>query len=212
MLCYRGCRLEATHITTKGKHVCNKVAQKCPVVKKKIGEKSGATRRANPVRRTAEQKARQSAVIKKQYASGSRNIDNYRHKIAETNKKHWATVKRVPWNKGLKGAQVAWNKGLKKEEPMDILERDDPIYRNFKQYRNRVAVRTEKVYEEYQHEINPEGYMRGLAGVEGAWHLDHIVSVREGFDNSTSVEEICKKENLQMLPWLDNILKYDGSR
>jgi hypothetical protein len=48
------------------------------------------------------------------------------------------------------------------------------------------------------------------AGIDGAHHIDHIVSVREGFEKSIPVEDIADPTNLQVITWLDNIRKYDG--
>lgn len=42
---------------------------------------------------------------------------------------------------------------------------------------------------------------------QGGWHLDHIVSVRTGFERGTPPEEIAHISNLQMLPAIDNIRK-----
>ena len=77
----------------------------------------------------------------------------------------------------------------------------------YKRYSRRVHVLTHKVYEEHKNEINPNNYPRGLAGVDGVYHLDHIVSIRYGFDNNIPEEQIAVKENLQMLPWKENISK-----
>lgn len=77
----------------------------------------------------------------------------------------------------------------------------------YRRYSNRVHVLTRKVYEEYHNEINPNGYPRGLAGQQGIYHLDHIISIRYGFDNNIPPEDIAVKENLQMLPWKENISK-----
>lgn len=45
---------------------------------------------------------------------------------------------------------------------------------------------------------------RGLCGVEGAYQLDHIVSVKYGFDNNIPPEVIGAIDNLQLLPWKKN--------
>ena len=77
----------------------------------------------------------------------------------------------------------------------------------YKKYSGRVHRLTKKIYEEHKGEINPNDYPRGLAGEPSVYHLDHIVSIRYGFDNNIPPEEIAKKENLQMLPWRENISK-----
>jgi hypothetical protein len=77
----------------------------------------------------------------------------------------------------------------------------------YKRYCNRVHKLSKKIYEQFKHEINPNNYPRGLAGEQGVYHLDHIVSIRYGFDNNLLPEEVARKENLQMLPWRENISK-----
>lgn len=77
----------------------------------------------------------------------------------------------------------------------------------YKRYCNRVHKLSKKIYEQFKHEINPNNYPRGLAGEQGVYHLDHIVSIRYGFDNNLLPEEVARKENLQMLPWKENISK-----
>jgi hypothetical protein len=48
---------------------------------------------------------------------------------------------------------------------------------------------------------------RGINGEDGAYTLDHIYSIRKGFNNKIPPEDIGQFSNLQMLPWLDNITK-----
>lgn len=85
-----------------------------------------------------------------------------------------------------------------------LIKEDTP---EFQKYRNRVQVLTRKTYEEYKDYINPNNFKRAVAGVDEAYQLDHIVSVRYGFDNGFTPEEISNKDNLQMLPWKENIVK-----
>jgi hypothetical protein len=207
MLCHRGCGIEGTYVNYKGLPCCDKSAQKCPVVRKKIGDASGETRRKTPCLRSEAHKIEQSKRIKQQWESGKRVVTD---KTIENAKRLALLRPAVPWNKGLKGSQVPWNKGLKKQESPDILAREDPAYSNFKKYRNRVAVRTRKTYEQYKSEINPNSLPIGKCGIEGAHQVDHIVTVREGFERGIAIEEISAKENLQVIPWLENIQKYDG--
>lgn len=48
---------------------------------------------------------------------------------------------------------------------------------------------------------------RGKAGIEGAFQLDHIISIFEGFKSQISPEIIGNISNLQFIPWLDNLRK-----
>ena len=52
-----------------------------------------------------------------------------------------------------------------------------------------------------------EGYVTGLAGKPGAWHIDHKFSIIQGFREQISPFVIGHRENLQMLPWKQNIQK-----
>lgn len=45
---------------------------------------------------------------------------------------------------------------------------------------------------------------RGRCGVEGAYQLDHIVSINEGWENEIPPEQIADWDNLRMIPWEDN--------
>jgi len=45
---------------------------------------------------------------------------------------------------------------------------------------------------------------RGLCGVDGAYQLDHIMSIKYGFDNNIDPELISSIENLQFIPWKEN--------
>lgn len=49
--------------------------------------------------------------------------------------------------------------------------------------------------------------LRGLCGVEGAYQLDHIISIVRGYEEGISAEQIGDLSNLQIIPWKDNLLK-----
>lgn len=48
---------------------------------------------------------------------------------------------------------------------------------------------------------------RGLAGIEGAYHLDHKISIKYGFENNIPPYIVGSIHNLEMLPWKDNVYK-----
>lgn len=48
---------------------------------------------------------------------------------------------------------------------------------------------------------------RGVNGEEGAYTLDHKISIKKGFIENISPEQIGHIDNLQMLPWEENITK-----
>lgn len=77
----------------------------------------------------------------------------------------------------------------------------------FQHYRSRVQWLTEKTYQANKDLINPSDLPRTLCGVEGGYQLDHVVSVKEGFERDIDPNALANIENLQMLPWKDNLLK-----
>ena len=48
---------------------------------------------------------------------------------------------------------------------------------------------------------------RGVNGQTGAYTLDHITSIKKGFIENITPEQIGHIDNLQMLPWEENITK-----
>ena len=234
LLCQYGCRNPGIFEFKNGTRCCSKRFDGCPAIIKKRVE----TRKSRNWRHSAESKRKIGDKSRgrtltdewKQKISASEKGKPRGPKSEESKQKQSNSMKgKTPWNKGLTQedprvanyaskqknvsknvGQVPWNKGLKKEEPLEILKRDDPIYSDFKKYRNRVAVRTKKNYLLYESLINPNNLKIGKAGIDGAHHIDHILSVRQGFEQGISVEEISSPQNLQVIPWLDNIRKYDG--
>ena len=85
--------------------------------------------------------------------------------------------------------------------------RIDPTVSEYRRYANRVRKLSEETYNLHESEINPHKHIRGLAGTPNAYHLDHKISVRYGFDNGIPPEVLAKKENLRILPWRVNIVK-----
>ena len=50
--------------------------------------------------------------------------------------------------------------------------------------------------------------MRGLNGTEGAYQIDHIISINKGWKDGISAEEIANITNLQVMKWEDNLRKH----
>lgn len=72
-------------------------------------------------------------------------------------------------------------------------------------YKYEVNLETNKSFRQYKHIIDPNNLPRG--SIDGGYHLDHIISKRYCFDNNIPVELCGNYQNLQMLPWKDNISK-----
>lgn len=52
------------------------------------------------------------------------------------------------------------------------------------------------------------GFVTGLAGTNGAWQIDHMYSILEGYKNKVSPFVIGNIKNLQMIPWRENLTKH----
>lgn len=71
------------------------------------------------------------------------------------------------------------------------------------EYKHVVRRLTENTYAQFKAEINPLDLPRGMR----TNHLDHIVSIAEGYERGLAPEYMARKENLQMLAALDNLSK-----
>jgi transposase len=114
-------------------------------------------------------------------------------------------------SQGLTNDEISCQTGMSISNVNRYLKNFD-IKRNYntpeyKRYARRVRHLTESTYTKYKEVINPNGYPRTLCGVEGGYQLDHILSIRECFDAGLTIEDCAKFENLQMIPWEENLQK-----
>lgn len=79
---------------------------------------------------------------------------------------------------------------------------------DWQKYKAAVTSITSQTYRKHKDKINPLNLPRDKAGVEGAYHLDHIVPKRFCFENNIPAEVCGSLHNLQMLGWRENV----GSR
>ena len=75
-------------------------------------------------------------------------------------------------------------------------------------YTREVHRLTKESYIVNKHIINPNDYKRTLCGVDGGYQLDHIMSIKDGFDKNIPSRDIASTKNLQMLPWKENRAKW----
>jgi len=74
---------------------------------------------------------------------------------------------------------------------------------DFDRYSKLVRTLSEKIFKKYHDTINPYNLIRSYSD----YHLDHKISVFEGFMKNIPIFIIASKENLQMLPCKENLLK-----
>jgi hypothetical protein len=97
-----------------------------------------------------------------------------------------------------------YNKDYMQTEEYRATKRN-PDTSEYKKYRNRVQVLTKHTYNKFKNEINPNNLPITRAGIDGGYQVDHIYSVRVGFDNHVSEEFLAKKENLRVITWQKNL-------
>lgn len=71
-------------------------------------------------------------------------------------------------------------------------------------YGYKVRQASEKTYNENIDILNPKKHKRTLCGVENGYQLDHIISIKEGYERGVSVDEMSALNNLQLIPWKEN--------
>jgi hypothetical protein len=49
--------------------------------------------------------------------------------------------------------------------------------------------------------------LRGIAGTEGAYQIDHVIPISKGYSAGIDAEIIASPENLRFIPWQENLQK-----
>jgi len=92
-----------------------------------------------------------------------------------------------------------------------ILKEQNILYSDYINNKNEFGVYKNKVWyltrKQPLHLLENYNKPRHRAGTNGAYQLDHIVSIKYGFDNNISIEEIAKIENLRFITWEENLKK-----
>lgn len=83
---------------------------------------------------------------------------------------------------------------------------DASVRNEFYRYKAIVTYLTEK----HRKHISV-GYITGLAGEDGAYHIDHKFSIMQGYKNRISPLVIGNIKNLSMIPWEENLSKHTAS-
>jgi len=117
--------------------------------------------------------------------------------ICPNNHKH--SIRWNDWKKGVRCSYSANEKRIKYYSKED-LERYDT-------YRKITDNLTKRIYRKYKSYINPNNYRRERY----SYHLDHIYSVIDGFENNVPVDIISNPNNLRMILADENLNKNGNS-
>lgn len=153
---------------------------------------------------------RYDAIIEKRSKS-LKKVNHWWHdKIAESRHKNGTYILTDSHKKKISEKSIFSQSGKDHVRIKKILEEYDITYdeylsnlSDFDRYKREVRLLTNKVditlLENYE--------KRGVAGTEGAYHLDHKIEVSEGYVNGIPPHEIAKIENLHFIPWELNMKK-----
>lgn len=207
MLCHRGCGLEATFTSKEGLPCCSKSAPKCPVVKEKIGKNSGASRKGKTYDELHGANAEAMRKKRSEKLTGRPVHEDSRKKSSEANKKNRALHPREPWNKGKTGVQVPWNKGKTGYTMPPRRKISEEDYQDYQRYKRAVYSASRKTYNQNTKLLNPNGLLLGRSGTPNAHQIDHKVPISVGYQLKIPVIVMSIVENLQIMPWKDNLAK-----
>lgn len=120
---------------------------------------------------------------------------------SDLRKEFWNTPDGLKIRKS-KGIKISKSKrGIPNINTRGVLNgRYNPRLREFKRYAYAVRQFTTLNFKSEVQNL-PNFEKTGRAGIEGAYQLDHKVSIKYGFENNISPEIIGHIENLEMIPW-----------
>jgi hypothetical protein len=207
LLCHRGCGLEATFTNNLGKPCCFPKAPSCPIIKKKIGEESGASRKGKTYEELHGDNADAMRKKRSEGLTGRPVSEKSREKSSNSNKKHRELNPRDPWNKGKTGVQTPWNKGKTGYSMPPRRKISEQDYQDYQKYKRAVYSASRKTYNQNINVLNPNGVLLGRSGIPGAYQIDHRVPVSLGYQLKIPVTVMSIVENLQLMPWKANLNK-----
>lgn len=207
LLCHRGCGLEAIFTNYLGEPCCSPKAPSCPVIKKKIGEKSGASRKGKTYEELHGDNADEMRKLRSEKLTGRVVNEHSRKKSSLSNKKTRELNPRDPWNKGKTGVQTPWNKGKTGYSMPPRRKISEQDYNDYQKYKRAVYSASRKTYNQNISLLNPNGLLLGRCGTLGAFQIDHKVPISIGYQLKIAVTVMSIVENLQLMTWKDNLHK-----
>ena len=172
---------------------------RCPYC---VNERCGDSQRLN-----IEYVKEKTIEIATGYKCLSNNYKNNRAKLKfSCNKEHsfmmcWGSLQHK------RRCPICWAENRGGENSYNWKNYTDKDREDIKLYKNEVIQLTNINYKKYKSIINPNNFKRGI----NQYHLDHIYSIIDGFNNNVDPNIIASPVNLRMLLEKDNISKNGNS-
>lgn len=80
-------------------------------------------------------------------------------------------------------------------------------YQDYQRYKRAVYSASRKTYNQNASLLNPKGLLLGRSGTPNAHQIDHKVPISVGYHLKIPVVIMSIVENLQIMPWKDNLVK-----
>jgi hypothetical protein len=134
---------------------------------------------------------------------GKKNIN-----LSKTKRRQSKEVTLVIWNKGLIDVQPKLlgkeHPGIKKRMERSGLTWEE--YNNWKDDKDRYYKEVWRITNQQPlHILLNFDKPRGRSGINGAYQLDHIISIGEGYRNNINPDIVGNIVNLQFITWEDNL-------
>jgi hypothetical protein len=118
----------------------------------------------------------------------------------------------IPWNRGNLEQGRRLNDSLTFEQRMQGIAKRNG-YNTYEEYRESLPawraykIDVWRITNQQPLHLLENFNKRGVNGQTGAYTLDHIISIKKGFIENIPPQQIGHIDNLQMLPWEENITK-----
>lgn len=155
---------------------------------------------------------KRSEETKQKVSNSKKGKQTEYHKLPKTDPKKQATINKI--REKQKGQKRTGNYKINSMpgelNPMHgKFGKDHPAYKGTsdkeQEYRQTVRALTKQTSKE----MDTPTVLIGRAGVPGAHQLDHIVPVSYGYEHKIPAELLASQDNLQYIPWEDNLSKKD---
>jgi hypothetical protein len=145
-------------------------------------------------------------IIKKSFQDNLYNLITYEEDyMLSDNKSQYKLQSVCPQNHSYIATWNNWNKGKRCRVCYETEKHNNAVkYKEgWELYRFQVMTETQKTYRKFKKEINPFNLKRGIRN----YHIDHKLSIHDGFKLNIPPKIIGSKYNLEMLTYSENTSK-----